>query len=197
MSEGFLARWSRLKRKGGAAEGQPAPEPPAAPPPPAVAVAPAVPGSSSTAEDPGTEAALAHLPKVEDLTLDSDYRPFMDPRVPEALRQQALRKLWTADPAFAAPDPLDIHNLDYAMPAIAETVRTAYKVGRGFLDEEAPPAASDVPPAGDVPPAAGAPPDGKGSDDGPPAEAGGETAPAVASASELPVQCNKDQENQG
>jgi hypothetical protein len=88
VSEGFLARWSRRKkeaRRGGRA---PAPaERAAAPVPPAA--------------EPGlAPEELAALPKLEELTAESDVTGFLRPGVPAALRNAALRKMWLLDPAI-------------------------------------------------------------------------------------------------
>jgi Protein of unknown function (DUF3306) len=79
--EGFLRRWSRLKRSDveepvGKPEGD---EPPVAEP-----------------FDPAT------LPPVATLTADSDYTAFLAKGVPEELRRLALRKAWASDPKIAA-----------------------------------------------------------------------------------------------
>lgn len=84
--EGFLARWSRRKR------GLEAEAPVAAP---AVDAVPAPDAEAAEAEfDP------ASLPPVETLGLDSDFAAFLRPRVPAALRQAALRRMWPLDPAI-------------------------------------------------------------------------------------------------
>lgn len=78
--EGFLARWSRLKR---------GPEEPRA-----------------GTEPPGTEeetaaVELASLPPLESLGGDSDYTAFLQRGVPDELQRLALRRAWTSDPAIA------------------------------------------------------------------------------------------------
>lgn len=84
--EGFLARWSRRKREAVRPPAEvPAPPPAAAPPPPAEAPPPF---------DPAT------LPPVESLTVASDIRDFLRAEVPRALREAALRRVWTLDPAI-------------------------------------------------------------------------------------------------
>jgi hypothetical protein len=111
--EGFLSRWSRRKRR----EDEPK----------AVADAPAQPPLLAEAEadprlhdprprDPETgeiidEEHVSTLPPVETLKPGDDLSGFMRKGVPEALRRQALRTMWTTDPAirdFVSPA------LDYA-----------------------------------------------------------------------------------
>ncbi len=52
------------------------------------------------------------LPAVETLGADSDYSGFMRPGVPEALRVQALRKLWRSHPVLGAVDELSDYGSD-------------------------------------------------------------------------------------
>jgi hypothetical protein len=96
-TEPFLARWSRLKRE------ERAPEVPAPP-----STKEALPEPIGQPE----EAPLPELPPIDQLTPDSDFRPFMDPRVPDALRRMALKKLY-ADPHFNVQDMLDDFAEDY------------------------------------------------------------------------------------
>ena len=44
------------------------------------------------------------LPRVESLTPESDFRDFMHPKVDDALRRVALKKMF-GDPHFNVPDP--------------------------------------------------------------------------------------------
>lgn len=83
---GFLSRWSRRKR-GDAVEPE---EAQAAPPPPAAM--PAAP--EPPAFDP------ASLPPLDSLTAASDFTAFLRAEVPAVLRQAALRRAWTLDPAI-------------------------------------------------------------------------------------------------
>jgi Nitrate reductase delta subunit/Protein of unknown function (DUF3306) len=80
--EGFLGRWSRLKRE-------------------AAREVPAEPGADlpKVAGEPLVD--LEALPPLESLGVASDYTPFLAKGVPEALRCAALRKAWASDPAIA------------------------------------------------------------------------------------------------
>lgn len=91
MSDGFLARWSRRKRD----EARRPAEPPA-PPPDAASpgVAPAEDDTSLSPEE------LAQLPSLEALTAATDLAPFLRAGVPRALRNAALRRMWSVDPAI-------------------------------------------------------------------------------------------------
>jgi len=84
--EAFLDRWSRLKQEQDAEK-------------PAVA------------EERAAEPAAA-LPPVDQLTPDSDFAPFMDPRVDGGTRRAALKKLFT-DPHYNIPDPYEAYSGDH------------------------------------------------------------------------------------
>jgi hypothetical protein len=92
--QGFLSRWSRRKRL---REESPAAEPPAssdAPPEETCeqSQSPAVADSEQETEPP--------LPRIEDLTAESNLSVFMRPGVPRELQKAALRRAWSLDPAI-------------------------------------------------------------------------------------------------
>ena len=80
--EAFLDRWSRLKK-----EEQKQPQPKDETPAPA-------------------------LPPLEKLTPESDFTGFMHPKVDDALRRVALKKLFS-DPHFNIPDPFEPYSRDF------------------------------------------------------------------------------------
>jgi hypothetical protein len=129
--EGFLRRWSRLKEQARKEE------PPAEAPPPDLPATVAAEPSRDAGDKPDEKPFdPATLPPIESLTTESDYALFMRPEVPEALRRQALRRLWATDPVLSAPDGFDMHTLDYnAVPTFPEGVKTLYRIGQGMLDE--------------------------------------------------------------
>ncbi len=92
-SEGFLSRWSRRKREIAAEEWKA--EAAVAAPVPAPESAEAAP----TAE-PEEEFDLSLLPDIETLTAESDITLFLKKGVPEALKNAALRRMWSADAAI-------------------------------------------------------------------------------------------------
>jgi hypothetical protein len=156
-AEGFIARWSRRKR---AAVQAPAPEPLPAPMPPEPAPA----ALQLPAFDP------ASLPAVESLTLESDLAAFLRAEVPAALRQAALRRMWSLDPAirdyigpadyawdFNAPDGVPGFALE-----LGGDVKRLLAQAIGLVEEpEAtpPPEASAPPLRAEVAPPAPAPPE--------------------------------------
>jgi hypothetical protein len=83
--EAFLSRWSRLKQE--QAREDPLPE-------------------------EKTEVPAPALPPMESLTPESDFAPFMHPKVADALRRVALKKLF-ADPHFNVPDLNEAYSGDW------------------------------------------------------------------------------------
>lgn len=83
--EAFLDRWSRLKRD------QPDEKP-------------LVPQAKEEPAPP--------LPPVEQLKADSDFTPFMNPKVDPETRRSALKKLF-ADAHYNIPDPFEAYSEDY------------------------------------------------------------------------------------
>jgi hypothetical protein len=143
--EGFLQRWSR--RKAGiapAAEDAPgAAATPATPPVAAPAVAPAWAGSpaapSPAATGAGAPARPEPLPTLADvaaLTPGADVARFMRPGIDGAVRNAALKKLFS-DPHFNVMDGLDTYIDDYGKPdplPLAMLRRMQQSVALGLFD---------------------------------------------------------------
>jgi hypothetical protein len=92
--EAFLSRWSRLKRE--------APE-----------------KEKALEVRKAEEAKPAPvLPPLESLTPQSEFAPFMHPKVDDALRRVALKKLF-GDPHFNTPDPFEPFSGDWT---VGETI---------------------------------------------------------------------------
>ncbi|MGX7703435.1 DUF3306 domain-containing protein [Methylobacterium sp. Gmos1] len=90
MSDGFLARWSRRKRDEARRPADVAPE-----------AVPAEPASVPPEDEAGlTPEELAQLPSLDALTAATDLTPFLRAGVPRALRNAALRRMWSVDPAI-------------------------------------------------------------------------------------------------
>ena len=98
-----LSRWSRRKHEVAREKKEAPAEPAPAPNPAAVATPVAAPAPASEAPP---------LPPVESLTIDSDFRAFMGPKVDEETKRAALKKLFS-DPHFNVMDGLDIYIGDY------------------------------------------------------------------------------------
>ncbi|APR03354.1 DUF3306 domain-containing protein [Thauera chlorobenzoica] len=117
---GFLSRWSRRKLAAVAAgASSDAPPGAAAAAPPAAAAECAADAGACVADcaggAPADERADNPLPPLEELSLASDFSAFLKEEVGEALRRQALRKLFS-DPHFNRMDGLDIYIGDYSQP---------------------------------------------------------------------------------
>ncbi|MGH6897443.1 MAG: DUF3306 domain-containing protein [Geminicoccaceae bacterium] len=130
--QGFLRRWSRRKAE--------ARSPATAPTQDTTASAECAPASLEQASEPekGAPAAIdpKDLPDIESLDASSDFTVFMRPGVPEHLRTLALRKLWRSDPIFSKLDGLVEYGEDYTIQSWPKgVIKTAYRIGRGFVDE--------------------------------------------------------------
>jgi hypothetical protein len=121
--EPFLQRWSRLKREQPAQAEQKPAAPPAA----------------------KTEQPPAPLPPVEQLAPDSDFKPFMDPRVGAETRREALKKLFD-DAHFNAPDLFEPYSGDFtASETIPLEMLKKLNQARRVLFEETPQAQESLP----------------------------------------------------
>ena len=100
--EGFLTRWSRLKREADEAGTEAAPSEPR--PATAESSEPAPPsGEAASGEltEPEARAAdVAVLPPIESITATTDIRAFLASGIPAHLTRAALSRAWAADPAI-------------------------------------------------------------------------------------------------
>ena len=121
--EGFLGRWSRRK------------------------LAPAAERTDDPGTAPAAEAATNVAANEEafadfdfaSLDFSSDYRRFMTGSIPDHVRTRALQQLWTSSDLIARPDELDEFLEDFRDQAKAlpsALARSAYRIGRGFVDAE-------------------------------------------------------------
>ena len=105
-----LSRWSRLKRAAADEQAVRA-EPIKA----LVASETGKDGQSSSAKiDAASNAEYADLPPISAISLAEDFTPFMQAKVPQALKQQALKALFR-EPHFNVMDGLDIYIDDYTV----------------------------------------------------------------------------------
>jgi hypothetical protein len=120
MSEGFFDRWSRRKQQARAeeapaavpAEAVPDAVPPVSPEAPVAVVSPVGPAAPS---EPGAPPPPT-LADTTDLTIDSDFKPFMAKGVAPEVKNAAFKKLF-ADPHFNVMDRMDIYIDDYSIPS--------------------------------------------------------------------------------
>ena len=122
MADGFLGRWAQ--RKLDARQGKPLvePKPPAMPAPPdavgqspvpvAVVVAAPPPASDGARPVPAAPPPPT-LQEAQALGQDSDFKPFIAKGVDPAVRNAAMKKLFT-DPHYNVMDRLDTYIDDYS-----------------------------------------------------------------------------------
>jgi hypothetical protein len=126
---GFLSRWSRRKRDVAARDaaeqagaGQQSPVGEVAPSPLPDATGEPVLTEAELAEQRQKELdeLIARLPKVEEIDASTDVTGFLDARIPDALRNAALRATWISDPTIRdfLNDARE-YALDYNTPGMA------------------------------------------------------------------------------
>ena len=110
--EAFLDRWSRRKLE--QAEEKPAP-----------------PAAKEEKDEP-----VVALPPTEELTPESDFVPFMNPKVDGETRRAALKKLFT-DAHFNVPDPFEAYSEDYTVsePIPLEMLKSLNHAKKLLFDE--------------------------------------------------------------
>jgi hypothetical protein len=112
--ENFLGRWSRLKEQDRKEQERPAAEPP-------------VPQKTESQDQPPA------LPPLEELTPQSEFSGFMHPKVGDALRRAALKKLFS-DPHFNIPDPYEPYSGDWTVgEAIPDEMMATLNQARTLL----------------------------------------------------------------
>jgi len=177
IPDGFsLKRWSRRKheaaRTASATPGAPAASEAANPAALAQASGAVPPAPAPAGHDATADAISAPLPPVDSLVFDSDFTQFLQPKVDETVKRQALKKLFQ-DPRFNVMDRLDVYIDDYSLPdpISPEVVRELLHMrsffsppktrvnARGFVEDVpadeavSPPPASALPaPDGALPP---------------------------------------------
>lgn len=162
--DGFIGRWARRKAEIASTGGlqKKAPEPPApvrgrmnTDPAPAPVADPEAPIDDVVLLHPddvaeGQDVSVAETETQEELDIeeleridieamdfDADFTKFMQPGVPERLRQRALRRLWGTNPILANVDGLNDYDEDFTDAALAvDVLKSAWKVGQGYLTDE-------------------------------------------------------------
>ena len=114
--EAFLERWSRRKREQVAEQDSD--------------------GAALPAEKADQDEPLAELPPVAELNPESDFKPFMNPKVDGETRRAALKKLFT-DAHYNVPDPFEAYSEDYtlgeSMPM--EMLKALHRARKLAIDE--------------------------------------------------------------
>lgn len=128
----FLSRWA--KRKAASQSGQDEPE----------ATDQLEENTAAVAEEAEEEAALSDeelcarykLPDPQSCTEEDQLDGFFDGRVPDRLRQLAMRRIWRLNPLFRFADEMVEYGEDFTDAAtVIPNMQTAYKVGKGYLDK--------------------------------------------------------------
>lgn len=152
-----LKRWSQRKLEAAR------PVPASAPANGENAVPAAPPASAATT---GPRAPTAPLPPIDTLSFESDFTAFLQPAVDEALKRQAMKKLFS-DPRFNVMDGLDTYIDDYSKPdplppgMLEQLVQGRYLFDPPRTRVNAQGIVEDIPPeeiSASESPAAGAPP---------------------------------------
>jgi hypothetical protein len=162
QDEPFFSRWARRKkesREGLSEETVQAVELPAEQlPEPGAAEHELEAVATADDESAGTEGAAVpplELPPLETLTVESDFRAFMQPGVDGALRQAALRKMFR-NPIYGIVDDLDPYRADFAaFTPLGDTITSDMKFhAERLLREQLEKAAESAESAGPAPPEA-------------------------------------------
>ena len=126
--EGFVSRWSRLKREA------------AAPPPAEPDAVPSAEPCAALSPVPDDVEETPTLPPLESLGGDSDYSPFLAPNVPEELHRLALRKAWTSNTTIASFRGFGEYDWDCNAPGYGQLLPTddIVRLCRAVLGERKP-----------------------------------------------------------
>jgi len=148
--EDFLSRWARRKAEAKTAAHPGMDElPPTAPAAPPVADGEPTPLAEPREPDmlrdapPDEETRAEWISKLETIDLETlnykdDFTVFMRSWVPQALRNRALKRLWSTSDVFDVLDGLAEYDEDYSDAAtIIGEIKTSWKPGRGYAPDEA------------------------------------------------------------
>ena len=84
------------------------------------------------------------LPDPNDITEEAGLDRFFDGKIPERLRQMALRRLWRINPFFGIVDDMVEYGEDYTDAAtVIDGMQTAYQAGKGYLKKAISPEEAD------------------------------------------------------
>lgn len=124
--DGFISRWSRLKRGEERLPGS-------VEPPQALEPEQAIDTDTATPEEIEELEAI----DIDAMDYGADFTAFLKKGVPEALKKRALRQLWRSSPVLANVDGLNDYDDDFNVKhTILEKFTSAYKIGTGHLTKE-------------------------------------------------------------
>ena len=132
--QGFLSRWSARKTQISRAEGIQKDDPQQQ----------SEADAAGADQESNEEAALTDiellnkykLPDPNDITEEAGLDRFFDGKIPERLKQMALRRLWRINPLFGIVDEMVEYGEDYTDAAtVIDGMQTAYQAGKGYLNK--------------------------------------------------------------
>lgn len=130
--DGFLTRWSRLKR--GTEDNDRDPE--SADANTTGDGAATLPAESERADEMAANRAAAEAVDLDSIDYESDLSVFFKEGVPAVLKQAALRKMWRSDPVFANLDGLNDYDQDFnVIDKVLTEFKSAWQVGRGYASQ--------------------------------------------------------------
>jgi hypothetical protein len=106
-SDSFLSRWARRK-----ADVAKAADPESVAAPPLADIA----NQEAEAEQNRVNAMIDALPKIDDLTAQSDFTAFLQKGVPDLLKNAAMRKLWISNPELGKWSDMAEYAWDWNTP---------------------------------------------------------------------------------
>lgn len=127
---GFLGRWSRRKAEARTAEVLPKNDTESG-----MVESEEGPPTPDDVDRPAFD--IESLPDIDSLGPTSDFSVFMQTGVPADLKTKALRKLWRVKSELANLDGLIDYGEDLTGSfKVVDHLKTAYEVGRGFLQDD-------------------------------------------------------------
>ncbi|MXU66451.1 DUF3306 domain-containing protein [Oceanomicrobium pacificus] len=146
-SEGFAARWSRRKRAAPEARDSEDASTDLAAPESVADTAAADPAAWPDGQSEADLLQALDLPAPETVRDGASLQKFLSANVPLLLRQRAYRSLWRSQPVLANLDGLNDYDGDFTQTGVSDGVlKSAYRIGKGFLDDTTGPRPEEDPP---------------------------------------------------
>jgi hypothetical protein len=178
--QGFLGRWSARKRAVREAEAEVKVE---------AALAPETAAPIAAEPEPEPEIDPADLPPLDSIRSGMDVQAFLQRGVPKALRQAALRRLWSVDPKIRAFREVADYDWDFNAPGYGALLpgddpkAVAEKLFQAMRRQ----VAERVQGPGSSPPARASADGAEAADAPPPAVAAPSATPVTATSARAPV----------
>lgn len=76
----------------------------------------------------------AGLPDPDEASEDADFSAYLKAKLPERIKERAMRRLWRSNPVLANLDGLCDYNDDFTDAAlVVDDLKTVYQVGKGMV----------------------------------------------------------------